>query len=115
MKSRSGIEICLPALVLVAAGLLSMPTLVLAMLWMFAGAVSIGHRDLRSFPREGIAVRWRWGWRSWFLLIYHLAWWPWYMRKELAQFLTQTRHKMQSHRTPHADDSSGDAHQRNKE
>jgi hypothetical protein len=115
MKSRSAFEICLPGAVLIVAGLLSTPTLILAMLWMFAGAVAVGHRDVRTFPREGIPVRWHWGWRSSILSIYHLAWWPWYMRQEIAQFVTQMRQRIQGHPTPRADDSPRKTRKRDKD
>lgn len=39
MKSRSDVEICPPAIVFGTACLLSLPTLVLALLWVFVGAV----------------------------------------------------------------------------
>lgn len=84
MKSRSGVEICLPAIVLGTACLLSLPTLVLALLWIIAGAVCLGHRDLKSFPSDRVPPRWQTGVRSGFLWFYHLAWWPWYMRVELG-------------------------------
>lgn len=84
MKPRSGVEMCLPAIVLGAACLLSLPTLVLALLWLLIGAVRIGHLDLKSFPTDGVPRRWQAGPRASFLWFYHLAWWPWQMRVELA-------------------------------
>jgi hypothetical protein len=91
MKSRSALEICLPALILAAACALSWPTRALALLWMYVGVTALGHRKLRSFPRDGIDVRWHFGVRSWFLWCFHMAWWPWYMRFEIARILSNLR------------------------
>lgn len=94
MKSRSGIEISLPAAILGTACLISLPTLVLALLWLFVGAVCIGHRDLESFPTDGVPSRWRTGARGWILWIYHIAWWPWYMRAEILQLLRTVKARL---------------------
>lgn len=94
MKSRSSVQICLPAIVLGAACLLSVPTLVLALLWIFAGTVCVGYRDLKSFPSDGVPSRWQTGIRSGFLWFYHLAWWPWYMRVELAHLARTSKSRL---------------------
>jgi len=83
MKTRSALEICLPLALFVAACALSLPTLVIAIIWMTAGVISIGHRALESFPTDGIRREWLRGYRGVFLMFYHLAWWPWYMRTPL--------------------------------
>jgi hypothetical protein len=76
MKSRSGVEICLSAIILGTACLLSLPTRVLALLWLFDGAVYTRHRDLESFPTDRVPCRWRIGGRGWILWVYHFAWGP---------------------------------------
>ena len=96
MKSRSGVEISLPAMVLGTACLISLTTLVLALLWLFVGAGCIGHRDLESFPTEGVPRRWQKGVRGWLLWFYRLAWWPWYMRVELIHLVRTAKARMVS-------------------
>ncbi|SAL51893.1 hypothetical protein AWB71_02832 [Caballeronia peredens] len=97
MKSRSGIEISLPAIILGTACLISVPTLMLALLWLFVGAACIGHRDLETFPTDGVPRRWRTGARGWILWIYHIAWWPWYMRAEISQLLLAVKARLSKH------------------
>jgi hypothetical protein len=83
MRTRSALEICLPLALFVAACAVSLPTLVIAFVWMTIGVVSLGHRTLDSFPTDGIRREWLKGYRGAFLWFYHLAWWPWYMRSPL--------------------------------
>jgi hypothetical protein len=64
MKTRSSLEICLPLVVFVAACTLSIPTLVIAAFWMTIGVVSLGHRALENFPRDGICREWFRGGRA---------------------------------------------------
>lgn len=97
MKSRSGVEICLPSIILGTACLASLPTLALALLWLFVGAVSVGHRDLESFPNDRVSCRWRTGARGWILWIYHIAWWPWYMRVEISRLLDAAKARLSKH------------------
>ncbi|WP_028225319.1 hypothetical protein [Paraburkholderia ferrariae] len=78
MKLRSSLEICLPLAVFVAACALSIPTLVLALIWLTIGVCSIGHRALNDFPTADIPRRWLRGPRRGCLWFYHLAWWPRY-------------------------------------
>lgn len=85
MKTRSAIEICLPLALFVAACALSLATLVIAITWMTIGVISLGHRDLESFPIVGIHRKWLKGCRGACLLFYHLAWWPWYMQTPLRE------------------------------
>jgi hypothetical protein len=91
MKSRSGAEICLPAVLIALALLVSLPTRILAVLWLFAGAVCVGHRELNTFPNEGVPLKWRTGTRAWLLWLYHFIWWPWYMRSEIAHIASNAR------------------------
>jgi hypothetical protein len=91
MKARSGLEISLPAMLLGAACLLSIPTLIVAVLWIFIGVVCLGHRELKQFPVDRVPRHWQHGARSWLLWCYHIAWWPWYMRADLSFVLERTR------------------------
>jgi hypothetical protein len=91
MKARSGFEISLPAILLGAACLISIPTLILAVLWIFIGVVCLGHRELKHFPADRVPRHWQRGARSWLLWCYHIAWWPWYMRADLSFVLERTR------------------------
>lgn len=83
MRTRSTLEICLPLVLFVAACAFSLETRVIAIAWMTIGVVSLGHRTVESFPRDGINWRWLRGYRAACLMFYHLAWWPWYMRASL--------------------------------
>jgi hypothetical protein len=83
MKQRSSLEICLPLAVFVTACALSIPTFVIAMVWLTAGVCSIGHRPFHAFPTEGIPRRWLNGPRRGCVWFYHLACWPWYVRHDL--------------------------------
>jgi hypothetical protein len=83
MRTHSALEICLPLALFVAACALSLPTLVIAFLWMTIGVVSVGHRTLDSFPTDGMPRKWLKGYRGACLWFYHLAWWPWYMRASI--------------------------------
>jgi hypothetical protein len=91
MKTRSSLEICLPLILCVVACLVSLPTLILSLIWLTLGACSIGHRSLEEFPADGIPRQWLRGPRSICLWFYHLAWWPWYMRFELREIAIRTR------------------------
>jgi hypothetical protein len=85
MKTRSPFEICAPLVVFLGACMLSVPTLVLAIAWMTLGVCFLGYRTLDDFPTVGVPRKWLRGMRGGCLLFYHLAWWPWYMRKEICQ------------------------------
>lgn len=74
MKTRSALEICLPLALFIAACALSLPTLMIAVVWMTIGVISLGHRTLESFPTDGIRREWLRGYRRACLLFYHLAW-----------------------------------------
>ena len=69
----------------------------LALLWLFVGALRIGHRDLENFPTDGVPRRWRTGARGWILWIYHIAWWPWYMRVEISQLRRAVMARLSKH------------------
>lgn len=84
MKTRSSFEICLPLVLCIAACLASTPTRIICLVWLTLGAISIGHRPFAQLPTDGISRKWLRGPRRVCLRIYHLAWWPWYMRAELA-------------------------------
>jgi hypothetical protein len=58
---------------------------------MSIGVCCLGYRTLADFPADGVPHRWRHGARGGCLLFYHLAWWPWYMRHELHDFVTQAK------------------------
>ena len=45
------------------------------------------YRDLEDFPTERIPPEWKTGIRGGRLHFWHLAWWPWYMRRELRSWL----------------------------
>ena len=62
---------------------MSLPTLILTLIWLTLGAASIGYRSLAELPTDGIPRQWLRGPRSICLWFYHLTWWPWYMRVEL--------------------------------
>ena len=100
MKTRSSFEICLPLVVFGVACLASLPTLILSLLWLTLGACSVGHRSLEEFPADGIPRHWLRGPCSVILWLYHLAWWPWYMRSELQQLggsIANALNKMRHH------------------
>lgn len=90
MKTRSTFEICLPFILFIAACALSLPSLVFAVAWMTVGVVSLGHRRLETFPKEGIRREWLKGYRGACLWFYHRAWWPWYMRSSLRHIAVRT-------------------------
>lgn len=83
MKTRSPLILCLPLALFIAACLLSLPTFVIAVVWMTIGVMALGHRTFESFPSAGIRQEWLRGYRSAFVWFYHLAWWPWYMRTSI--------------------------------
>ncbi|HKR41707.1 MAG TPA: hypothetical protein VJU59_18880 [Paraburkholderia sp.] len=91
MKSRSGFEICLPTLIVCAACFASRLTFGLAIIWMSIAVVCLGHRDIEEFPVNGVPVQWRKGFRRLLLLIFHLAWWPWYMRADITRLICRLR------------------------
>ena len=91
MKTRSSFEICLPLVLCVAACLVSLPTLILTLIWLTLGAASIGYRSLAELPTDGIPRQWLRGPRSICLWFYHLTWWPWYMRAELREIAARIR------------------------
>lgn len=112
MKARSGFEISLPAILLGAACLLSIPTLVLAVVWIFIGMVCLGHRELNQFPADGVPRHWQRGARSWLLWCYHIAWWPWYMRADLSFACASTRLILRRRRISRAQPPSDDTNSR---
>ena len=89
MKNRSPIILCLPLALFIAACLLSLPTFVVAVVWMTIGVMALGHRSLESFPSTGIRRKWLRGYRAEFVWFYHLARWPWYMRSSIRDFAGQ--------------------------
>jgi hypothetical protein len=89
MKARSPLTICLPLAVFVAACVLSLPTLVIAVVWMTMGVMTLGYRSFSSFPSTDIREEWRRGYRAAFVWFYHLAWWPWYMRSSIRDIIDQ--------------------------
>ncbi|MCX4152945.1 MULTISPECIES: hypothetical protein [Paraburkholderia] len=97
MKTRSPLTICLPLAIFVTACVLSLPTLVIAVVWMTIGVMALGHRSLESFPVTGINRRWLRGYRGACLWFWHLAWWPWYMRSSIQDVAGQIGHSL--HRT----------------
>ncbi|SOE66599.1 hypothetical protein SAMN05446635_2891 [Burkholderia sp. OK233] len=89
MKNRSPLILCLPLALFIAACLLSLPTFVVAVVWMTIGVMALGHRTLESFPSTGIRQEWLRGYRAAFVWFYHLAWWPWYMRSSIRDIAGQ--------------------------
>jgi len=83
MKNRSPLTVCLPLELFIAACALSVPTFVIAVVWMTIGVMALGHRSLESFPSTGMRREWLRGYRAAFVWFYHLAWWPWYMRSSI--------------------------------
>ncbi len=103
MKTRSSFEIFVPLGIFVAACAFSLPTRIVAIAWMAIGVCSLGYRNLDDFPTDGFSPKWLRGhWRA-YLLFYHLAWWPWYMRNELQEAVTRTRHLFAAHGTSRKD------------
>ncbi|CAE6847414.1 hypothetical protein R70006_07398 [Paraburkholderia domus] len=96
MKTRSSLEICLPLFVFAVACLVSLPTLILALVWLTLGACSIGHHSLEELPTDGIQRQWLHGPRSICLWFYHLAWWPRYMRVELREIAARAGEAIES-------------------
>lgn len=102
MKKHSAIEICLPLALFVAACALSLPTLLIAIVWMTIGVISLGYRPLESFPTDGISRKWLRGYRGACLMFYHLAWWPWYMRTPLLDSADRIRRRLfTKQKSPH--------------
>ena len=54
MKTRSLIEISAPIFVVATMCVLSVPTFIVALIWMTAGACAAGYRTLEEFPIERI-------------------------------------------------------------
>ena len=102
MKTRSPLAICLPLAIFVAACVLSLPTLVIAVVWMTIGVMALGHRSLESFPVTGISRKWLRGYRGACLWFWHLAWWPWYMRSSIQEVAGQIGNSL--HRTKRSRD-----------
>jgi hypothetical protein len=73
-----------------AAGALSILTLVLALIWLTIGVCAIGHCALNDFPNVDIPRRWLRGPRRGCLWFYHLAWWPRYTPMNLRVFTGRT-------------------------
>jgi hypothetical protein len=96
MKTRSSLEMCLPLVLCMAACLASLPTLILCLIWLTLGACSIGHRSLAELSADGIPRQWLHGPRSICLWVYHLAWWPWYMRFELREIFARAGEAIRS-------------------
>ncbi|MFM0250676.1 hypothetical protein [Paraburkholderia sediminicola] len=96
MKTRSPLSICLPLAIFIAACVLSLPTLVIAVVWMTVGVMALGHRSFDSFPTTGIRREWLRGYRGGCLWFCRLAWWPWYMRssiQDIAQRIGLSLHR----------------------
>lgn len=91
MKTRSKLQIVAPSIIFALACLLSLPTCIFAIGWMTAGVCCLGYRSLDDFPTPGIPHTWRRGMRGAWVLFYHLAWWPWYMRTELRECSVRLR------------------------
>jgi hypothetical protein len=89
MKARSPFSICWPLALFIVACLLSLPTFVIAVVWMTIGVIALGHRPLESFPPTGVHRKWLRGYRAACVWFYHLAWWPWYMRSSIRQIAGQ--------------------------
>ena len=106
MRTRSSFEICAPLGIFALACVLSFPTRILAIGWMTLGACCLGYRTIGDFPADGIPRRWLRGVRGACLFFYHLAWWPWYMRRELREFALRVRRVFVSGRLPRGTDAS---------
>jgi ABC-type dipeptide/oligopeptide/nickel transport system permease component len=89
MKTRSPLILCLPLALFLAACLLSLPTFVVAVVWMTIGVMALGHRTFESFPSNGIRREWLRGYRAAFVWFYHLAWWPRYTRSSIHDIAGQ--------------------------
>ncbi|WP_413195122.1 hypothetical protein [Pararobbsia alpina] len=83
MKTRSSIEIFAPAAIVLGLCVFSVPTFVVAVIWMTAGVCAVGYRTLEEFPTAGISWRWIRGWRRGITHFYHLACWPRYVGGEV--------------------------------
>jgi hypothetical protein len=104
MKKHSALEICLPLALFVAACALSLPTLLIAIVWMTIGVISLGRRPLESFPTDGFSRKWLRGYRGACLMFYHLAWWPWYMRSPLLDSADRIGRRLFTRKkSPHRD------------
>ncbi|CAM2154744.1 protein of unknown function [Pararobbsia alpina] len=86
MKTRSSIEMCAPAAIVAALCVLSVPTLIVALVWMTAGVCAVGYRSLEEFPVDRISWRWLRGSRRSVTHFYHLACWPRYVKTEVREF-----------------------------
>jgi hypothetical protein len=89
MKNRSPLTVCLPLALFIAACFLSLPTFVIAVVWITIGVMALGHRTLESFPSTGIRREWLRGYRAALVWFYHLAGWPWYMRSPIRDIAGQ--------------------------
>lgn len=79
MRLRSAVRIYLPTLVAVLALAATWPTRAVAIAWLTAGVLAIGHRPLDSYPSLGLGPTWREGPRSALVLVYYLIRWPRYV------------------------------------
>jgi ABC-type dipeptide/oligopeptide/nickel transport system permease component len=79
----------LPLALFIAACFLSLPTFVIAVVWITIGVMALGHRTLESFPSTGIRREWLRGYRAALVWFYHLAGWPWYMRSPIRDIAGQ--------------------------
>jgi len=108
MKKLSTLNILLPLVLFIAACALSLPTLLIALIWITIGVVSLGHRSLESFPRNGVRREWLKGYRGACLWFYHLAWWPWYMRAHLRNIARRIGEPLLRRKSPrHGTDNLG--------
>ena len=106
MKTRSSFEICAPLGIFALACALSLPICILAIGRMTLGVCCLGYRPIDAFPADGIPRRWSRGIRGACLLFYHLAWWPWYMRRELREVALLARCIFVSRRPSRGTDAS---------
>ncbi|WP_321889483.1 hypothetical protein [Paraburkholderia bannensis] len=56
-----------------------------------ASVANAGYRKLEDFPSSRMPRAWRHGLRGTCLHFCHLAWWPWYLRRELRDALRHLR------------------------
>jgi hypothetical protein len=111
MQRRAPWQIMLPTVIFVAAALCSIPTFILAAIYLTLGAAAIGHRSLGSFPDLGLSRSWHRGYRVALLHFYHFVWWPWYVREHWMphahRFLNWTLLQMHIKRPARDDPGSG--------
>jgi hypothetical protein len=75
-ENPSLLDICPPLVLCVSAWPASLPTLILALVWLTLGACWVGYRSLRELLTEGISSQWLSAPHRMVLQFYRLAWWP---------------------------------------